>query len=557
MLQELSVHNYALIDSLELQLPEGFSTLTGETGAGKSIILGALGHILGRRAQLDALRDPNRKCIIEASFGLPAQRFEAFFTERDLDFETPTLIRREIAPSGKSRAFVNDTPVRLDTLKELSPSLIDVHSQHENLLLQDTAFQLDLLDNFAENQATQKAYRKEYMRYQELIREQNKLHQTAGGPEVDVDYLQYLYDELAEAKLEPGEQTKLEAELQRMEHAGEIQDRLGEAFQLANDEEYGVTTVVQRMYQAIRSVVDYAPELKDLSQRLESIHIEVEDLRQELETKSGEGDYDPGEKERMDQRLSRLMHLQHKHQVGSIEELLEKQQQLEEQIQQHGNQEERLKQLAEVLEKQGNKVQEAALSLRKTREEVVGKLSGEINELLKSLNLAQAQLAIELYPLNQWNEHGADRLEFTFSANPGQQLQALHKIASGGELSRVMLALKAVMARTKSLPTIIFDEIDTGVSGETAQKVASILAEMGANMQVVSITHLPQIAARSAAQFKVYKETREGEAQTGLRRLDPEERLHEVARLLSGENPSPAALANARELLGRETSTPS
>lgn len=551
MLQALSVQNYALIDSLELELPEGFSTLTGETGAGKSIILGALAHILGRRAHLDALRDPSRKCIIEATFGLPAQRFESFFTEWDLDFETPTLIRREIASSGKSRAFINDTPVRLETLKELSPSLIDVHSQHDNLLLQNTAFQLELLDNFAENQATRQAYRKEYARYQELNRALKELQQAAGGPEEDGDYLQYLYEELAEAKLEAGEQAKLEAELERMEHAGEIQDRLAEAFQLANDEEYGATAVLQRMNQAIRSVLDYAPDLKELNQRLESVHIEVEDLRQELETKSGEGDFDPAEKERLDQRLSKLMQLQQKHQVASLEELLEKQEQLEQQIQEQGNQEERLEQLKEALEKQKNKVQEAALRLRESREEVLDRLSEEINELLQSLNLAQAQFAIKLYALDQWNEHGADRLEFIFSANPGQPLQALHKIASGGELSRVMLALKAVMARTKSLPTIIFDEIDTGVSGETAQKVAAILAEMGKNMQVLSITHLPQIAARSAAQFKVFKETREGEAQTGLRCLNPEERLEEVARLLSGENPSPAALENARELLAK------
>ena len=550
MLQELSVHNYALIDALELQLPEGFSTLTGETGAGKSIILGALGHILGSRAQLDALRDPTRKCIIEASFGLPAQRFQSFFEERDLDYEHPTLIRREIAPSGKSRAFINDTPVRLDTLKELAPSLIDVHSQHENLLLQNTAFQLNLLDNFAENQPSLKAYQKEYKRYRELLTEQDQLRKAAGGPEVDVDYLQYLYDELAEAKLESGEQEKLETELERLEHAGEIQDRLSEAFQLANDEEYGASSAVQRMYQAIRSVVAYAPELKDLSERLESLTIEVEDLRQELETKNEEGAYDPGEKERLDQRLSKILHLQQKHQVSSVEELLEKQQAIEEKIQQYGTQEERRREIAELLETQEGSVQDAAIKLRKTREGVVEGLSKEINGLLKSLNLAQARLAISLYPQEQWSEHGADRLEFTFSANPGQSLRPLHKIASGGELSRVMLALKAVMARTKSLPTIIFDEIDTGVSGETAQKVASILAEMGEDMQVLSITHLPQIAARSQAQFKVYKETLKDEAQTRLQRLDPEERLQEVARLLSGENPSPAALANARELLG-------
>lgn len=549
MLRHLSVQNFALIESLDLDLRPGFSTITGETGAGKSIILGALGLILGQRAQSESLRDPEKKCIVEGTFTLDAERFEAYFEARDLDFDRESIIRREISPSGKSRAFINDTPVRLDDLKGLSLRLIDVHSQHENLLLSDTNFQLELLDSFAGNEREREAYLKAYDRYQALLKEQKELEAAVGGSSGDRDYWQFLYDELEKAELQQGEQSALEEKLQRLDNAGDIQERLAEALHLAEDEEHGAVEAIRRMAAAVASISSVAPELKSLEERLQSVYIEMEDLRRELSAQAEDLQYDPQERDNLDNRLSRLLALQQKHQVSSEEELIAAQKALEERLQLMDSQEHRRAEIEEALQQAQQALAAAALELTESRQKVTEKLSAEINDTLTSLNLPHAVFSIVLEPAHQFLRRGQDQVGFYFTANPGQKAQPLGKVASGGELSRVMLALKAIMARTQSLPTIIFDEIDTGVSGETAKKVAQILSRMGEDMQVISITHLPQIAGKSHFQYKVYKETQKGAVQTHLRVLDREERLRELARLLSGDQITEAALANARELL--------
>jgi DNA repair protein RecN (Recombination protein N) len=549
MLRHLSVQNFALIESLDLDLKPGFSTITGETGAGKSIILGALGLILGQRAQSESLRDPEKKCVVEGTFTLDAERFEAYFEARDLDFDRESIIRREISPSGKSRAFINDTPVRLDDLKGLSLRLIDVHSQHENLLLSDTNFQLELLDSFAGNEREREAYLKAYDRYQALLKEQKELEAAVGGSSGDRDYWQFLYDELEKAELQQGEQSALEEKLQRLDNAGDIQERLAEALHLAEDEEHGAVEAIRRMAAAVASISSVAPELKSLEERLQSVYIEMEDLRRELSAQAEDLQYDPQERDNLDNRLSRLLALQQKHQVSSEEELIAAQKALEERLQLMDSQEHRRAEIEEALQQAQQALAAAALELTESRQKVTEKLSAEINDTLTALNLPHAVFSIVLEPAHQFLRRGQDQVGFYFTANPGQKAQPLGKVASGGELSRVMLALKAIMARTQSLPTIIFDEIDTGVSGETAKKVAQILSRMGEDMQVISITHLPQIAGKSHFQYKVYKETQKGAVQTHLRVLDREERLRELARLLSGDQITEAALANARELL--------
>ena len=549
MLRHLSVQNFALIESLDLDLKSGFSTITGETGAGKSIILGALGLILGQRAQSESLRDPEKKCIVEGTFTLDAERFEAYFEARDLDFDRESIIRREISPSGKSRAFINDTPVRLDDLKGLSLRLIDVHSQHENLLLSDTNFQLELLDSFAGNEREREAYFKAYARYQALLKEQKELEAAVGGGSGDQDYWQFLYDELEKAELQQGEQSALEEKLQRLDNAGDIQERLAEALHLAEDEEHGAVEAIRRMAAAVASISSVASELKSLEERLQSVYIEMEDLRRELSAQAEDLQYDPQERDNLDNRLSCLLALQQKHQVSSEEELIAAQKALEERLQLMDSQQHRRAEIEEALQQAQQALAAAALELTESRQKVTEKLSAEINDTLRALNLPHAVFSIVLEPAHQFFRRGQDQVGFYFTANPGQKAQPLGKVASGGELSRVMLALKAIMARTQSLPTIIFDEIDTGVSGETAKKVAQILSRMGEDMQVISITHLPQIAGKSHFQYKVYKETQKGAVQTHLRVLDREERLRELARLLSGDQITEAALANARELL--------
>jgi len=551
MLQKLSVYNFALIENLQLDFPKGFSVITGETGSGKSILLGALRHLLGARADLKALRNPEKKCVIEGVFTLSRDMFLEAFKEHDLDFEEETIIRREIQPSGKSRAFINDSPVRLDILSQITERLIDVHSQHDTLLLNNNSFQLELIDNFAGNTKVKSAYQKIYNQHLALTKELKKLEAQQKEEGGDADYMQFLFEELASAKLVPGEQDEIEDKLSRLEHIGTIESAVAEALNLAQSEPYGISESLKQSRNQLKSVGRFDKALATLAERLESLSIEYEDIRAELEQIGENSSFDPLEKEKFDQRLSLLMGLQKKHLVSSNEELIAKREEIEASIANALDRDEKLSHLRKQIEDKLIELKGAADDLRKSRQSILAKLQASLEEILGGLNMKDAQFIVEIREAAEFSLSGKDEIQFLFSANLGQKPALLSKIASGGELSRVMLALKAILSRTKALPTIIFDEIDTGVSGATARKIADILAAMGKDMQVISISHLAQIAAKGDSHFKVWKENSEGNTQTHIKELDADQRLEEIARLLSGEEITEAALANAKQLMAQ------
>lgn len=550
MLKKLSVDNFALIDNLQLDFPKGFSVITGETGAGKSILLGALGHLLGARADLKALRNPAKKCIIEGVFLLDSKKFLLPFKEHDLDFEEESIIRREIQPSGKSRAFINDTPVRLDVLTKITERLIDVHSQHDTLLLNNTGFQLELIDSFALNTKQGAVYQKHYLKHVELLKSLKLLEAEQREEGGDADYRQFLFEELESAQLIPGEQEDIEGKLAKLEHVGSIESAVSEALKLAQSEPFGISESLKQSRNQIKAVARFDKGLASLAERLSSLSIEFEDIRAELEQIGEDSTFNPQEKESLDLRLSQLMGLQKKHLVASNEELIAKKLEIEESIVEAINRDDKLTDLRQQVEAVLLQLLEAATVLRNSRQAVLAKLQSSLEKILSGLNMADAQFIIEISESANFTPSGKDDIRFLFSANLGQKPALLNKIASGGELSRVMLALKAILSRTKSLPTIIFDEIDTGVSGATARKIADILADMGKDMQVISISHLAQIAAKGESHFKVWKENLAGKTQTRIQELSADQRLEEIARLLSGEEITEAALANARQLIG-------
>lgn len=548
MLLQLTIQNYALIEELHLDLSDGLTTLTGETGAGKSILLGALSLILGQRADLSVLRNTEQKCIIEGTFKI-AKKWQPFFEKHHLDFDPHTILRREITPAGKSRAFVNDTPAKLSILQTLSEHLIDVHSQHQTLLLNDTGFQLGLLDAFAKNEKELRNYKEVYQQYKNLIAEKDRITHQAKNPAADREYTQFLFDELEKAKLQPGESDALQKELEELEHVGEIQEGLSLALQLLQNPERGVQEQINEAHAAVERASRFKGDIVPFAERLNSVRIELDDLRMELENRHGEIEYNPERKTKLDERWSHLLHLQQKHKVDTEQELLQRQEELNEQLQSLDSLQQRQAKIDAEIAQAEVKVQDAALQLRKGRKKVAPQLAQKVKELLSSLNMQDAEFRIDIAERDNYRSTGKDEVLFAFSANKGVDVKPLQKIASGGELSRVTLALKAIMARTKGLPSIIFDEIDSGVSGGTAGKIGDILNDMGQYMQVIAITHLPQIAARGQEHYKVEKTTSQGQVQTGITRLMEEQRKYEIARLLSGENITDAALQNARELL--------
>lgn len=545
MLRKLSVKNYALIDQLDLDLQNGLSVLTGETGAGKSIILGALGLVLGNRADLKALRNPDEKCVVEAIFKLDEKRFRDFFVKNDLDFEADCIIRRELTPSGKSRTFINDTPVTLNVLNQLSNQVIDVHSQHDTLLLNNTAFQLQLLDSYADNLAVRETYQNAYKQWRQAVKTLSEFEKAFSLESFDLDYQQFLYDELVEAKLEAGEQERLEEELRILESAGDIQEALAAAI---NSFDESIEHGLQSMVLALRNLGRFGKEYEELSSRAESARIELDDLRNEIASVSEKVELDPAELERKDQRLSDLVRLQKKHGVLSEEELLTKREDLGEKLGEFAHHDEKLKVLRDAVVKSRESMEAQAVALTSSRRKAIPAVEESIAAILADLNMPAAKLEIRL-TAGDHQLSGADTIDFLFTANPGQAARPLAKVASGGELSRVMLALKSTMAARNELPAIIFDEIDTGVSGETAGKIGSILKSMSQRMQVLAITHLPQIASRGDHHLKVYKQVEDGQTRSGIQVLGEDARLYELARMLSGEEITEAAIANARTLL--------
>jgi len=551
MLSRLFIKNYALIENLDMTFHEGLNIITGETGAGKSIIMGALGLILGNRVEGKHFFHADQKCIIEGYFDIDAYQLVDFFKENDLDYDSKTIIRREVASDGKSRAFVNDSPVTLAVLKSLGELLIDIHSQHATLQINTEKFQLLVLDSVAKDQALLTAYQEAFHQYKERIKELQLVKEELVVAQATFDFNQFQFEELDKVHLKEGEQKGLEDEQRQLENAEEIKRGLLRANFLLEEQEGAVTDSLKEAMNQLQDIRNYLPAESDLVDRLQSAFIEIKDIAQEITALEQDISMDEQRLSVVNDRLSELYNLQKKHRVDTVEELIVIKEHLEQQLLSVHNQEDRLFALEDAVEKSRATLEDMAQELHDARASILPQIEQYVQEMLREVGMPHAKLIVELsfLPLDKFKNNGADEVQFLFAANKGQMLQPIHKVASGGELSRVMLAVKSLVAQTLALPTIIFDEIDTGISGEVALKVGEIMERLAENMQVLSITHLPQIASRGQAHFKVYKQDDTDKTSTHIVLLDKEEKVMEVAQMLSGAQPGEAALKHARELI--------
>ena len=549
MLTQLSINNYALINHLSIDFSSGLSIITGETGAGKSILLGALGLVLGNRADLSSLKDTSTKCIVEAKVAISNYSLQDFFISVDLDYEPETIIRREILPSGKSRAFVNDTPVTLNVLNELRSKLIDVHSQHQTMQLSDASFQFEILDALAKNTDRIASYKRGFIQLGSLKKELLSLETAQKEANKQYDYNLHLFTELEDAGVKEDEQSGLEEKLEKLNNIEDIKLNLSESLELSIHEEVGLQNLLNTLEFKISKIASFSKEYQELADRITSIKIEMDDIVSELETANENVDFNPNEVEEINDRLQLLYNLQKKHYVNSNQELLLVFEQLSDKVRQVESAEGDLNNKKEQIAAISLKLDVVAEKISKARTSAIPKLTKQLEFLLTDLGMENARFAIKAIPTNTYFSTGKDTLEFLFSANKGGNFGELKKVASGGELSRIMLSVKKVLSENTQLPTIIFDEIDTGVSGEVSNKIAAIMGQMGNNMQVIAITHLPQIAAKGSSHYKVYKEEINGVTTTNLKQLSTEERIKEIAEMLSGKDISDSAIMHAKELL--------
>ncbi|WP_224490740.1 DNA repair protein RecN [Robertkochia flava] len=549
MLKSLSIKNYALIDELQVSFNEGFTTITGETGAGKSILLGGLSLILGKRADLNSLRDASEKCILEATFDIRGYGLHAFFEEEDLDFEEMTILRREILPCGKSRAFINDTPVTLTVLSGLGEQLVDIHSQHQTLKLTDNDFQFRFLDAVAGNFELLEAYSAKLKTWRSLGKQLSRLQEEKRESLREYDYNQFLLGELQEAKLEAGMLEELEETYEKLNNVEFIKEQLGYGVQLLESEQFGVLGQLVDLKNAMKKLSSFGERYQELAKRMESAFLELDDAGNELKTMEEELEDDPQLLERTNERLQQIYDLQKKHGVAGMDELIAIQKALEDKVLATEGLDERIEQMEAEAEKLRTQLEELASQIRAKRLEVVPGLQKNLESALGPLGMPNAKFDIQLEETDDLRGNGKDDLQFLFSANKGGVFSELKKVASGGELSRIMLVIKSMLARYMKLPTIMFDEIDTGVSGEVSNKMAGIMKEMSATMQVFTITHLPQVAAKGDKQFKVFKADEAGQTVSSMKALEEQERIEELAEMLGGKQLSDSALAHARELL--------
>lgn len=549
MLTQLSINNYALINQLTIGFSNGLSIITGETGAGKSILLGALGLVLGNRADLSSLKDTSKKCVVEAKVSISGYNLKDFFEEVDLDYENETIIRREILPSGKSRAFINDTPVRLSVLNELRTKLIDVHSQHQTLELSDNSFQFSILDALAKNKDKIDSYKRGYLTLNQLNKELEALELIQKEANQQYDYNLHLFNELEEANLKAGEQLDLEEKLEKLNNIEDIKLNLSEALEISINEEIGVQNALNSLEHKLSKISSFSKEYQGLSDRITSVKIEIDDIISELENANENVEFNPNEIEVLNDRLQLIYNLQKKHYVSSNEELLKVLEGLSEKVSQVENAEETINNKKNEIYDVSVKLDKLAGLISKSRTVAIPKLTKELEFLLSELGMENARFDIKTKQTPIYFSNGKDQLEFLFSANKGGSFGELKKVASGGELSRIMLSVKKVLSENTQLQTIIFDEIDTGVSGEVSNKIAAIMEQMSNNMQVIAITHLPQIASKGNNHYKVFKEEVNGITTTNLKQLTPEERIIEIAEMLSGKNISDSALTHAKQLL--------
>jgi len=549
MLQKLYIENYALIDRLDLDFDKGFSVITGETGAGKSILLGALSLILGQRAESRVIKEGYDKCVVEAVFSIGAYGLESFFTENDLEFSPDScLIRRELYSNGKSRAFVNDSPVSLSVLKNLTAQLIDIHSQHQNLFLGDDVFQLNVVDSVARNHELQNTYKIAYQHYKELQASLKKLEDTARKSKEEEDYLRFQFVQLEEAKLLEGEQQDLESEWDMLTHAEEIKLGLGKIFNLLDEEEHGVNVSLKAALNHTDSIQKVYSKLQEPRERIHSCYLDLKDLAGEIEVLLNDVEVNPERMEQVSDRMNQLYTLQQKHRVKSTSELIEIREGLARKLSVIDSFEDDLADLKKKLIEAENQTQGLADELSATRSAFHKPIEVKLVHLLVQLGMPKAALQIhqKKKPLDL---DGQDQISFLFSANKNTVLQPISQIASGGEISRIMLSIKSLIADYTSLPTLLFDEIDTGVSGEIAHKMGQIMKAIASKRQVICITHLPQIAAKGDCHYKVYKIEQNDRSVTAVKMLKDEERLQEIAQMLSGANVSEAAIRNAHALL--------
>ena len=550
MLKHLYIKNFTLIDELDIELYPGFSVITGETGAGKSIILGAIGLLLGQRADSKAIKQGADKCVIEAQFDLSRYGMEDFFEENDIEYDaSDCIIRRELTAAGKSRAFINDTPVQLSMLKELGERLVDIHSQHQNLLLNKQDFQLNVVDIIAGDEKELAAYQQAFTQYHAAEKELQALQESIEQNRQNADFLQFQCEELSQANLMEGEQEELEQKSETMSHAEEIKSALYEADNALSSEGTGVVVSLKTALSAIRQIEEVLPDAKELVERMDSSYIELKDIAQEISSQMEYVDFDPNELDAINNRLDKLYDLEKKYHVETIEELITKRDELKLQLDCIENSDEALEELQKKLVQLQMQAKKAANTLTKLRTKAAKQIEKEMQTRLVPLGMPNVRFSIQMTE-GALGTSGQDQVAFLFSANTSTPLQPISQVASGGEIARVMLSLKAMISGAVKLPTIIFDEIDTGVSGKTAEKMAQIMQEMGQHeRQVISITHLPQIAALGSAHYKVEKEETSKGTISKMRQLSPEERIDEIAQMLSGSDISEAAIQNAKQLL--------
>lgn len=550
MLKQLYIKNFTLIDELDISFNPGFSVITGETGAGKSIILGAIGLLLGNRADTRQVKAGTERCIVEAHFDLHKYNLQTFFQEHDLDYdEQDCIVRREVSASGKSRAFINDSPVSLQQMKDLGERLVDIHSQHQNLLLRKEDFQLNVIDLMADNERERNDYITAYQSYTQARSQLQALKQQMQASHDNEDFLRFQQSELNDAQLTAGEQEELEEQSQLMSHVEEIKSALYESDNLLNADSTGIVNGLRTIINQLHSIENVFPAAEELASRTDECFIELKDISEEISNRLERVDFNPAELERINDRLDHLYSLQQKYHVSSVEELIDIKQNIDEQLSQIDNSDEQLKELQDQLIALESACQDKAKRLSATRQKAARKVEQAMKSRLVPLGIPNVRFEVSLSekPLST---DGTDRVAFLFSANKSTALLPVSEVASGGEIARVMLSLKAMISGSVKLPTIIFDEIDTGVSGRVAEQMAAIMKEMGdADRQVISITHLPQIAAMGATHYRVSKEERKQGTTSSMVMLSQEERISEIAQMLSGSNISEAAISNAKALL--------
>lgn len=549
MIRFISIHNYALIESLEIDFNSGYSVITGETGAGKSILIGALSLILGNRADVNILKNKEKKCVVEAQFDIQRYSLKVFFDKNDIDYDEVTVVRREISPTGRSWAFINDTPVNLTVLKDLSVQLTDIHSQHNNLNLNNNLFQLNVLDAFAKLTNEVELYQQKFYTYNKLKKEYLKLLDKAKKEKSDFDYLQYQFDELETVKLNVGEQSQIETELKQLNHAEEIKQNLSLSYSYLSDEESGINTKLRECLTALKTIQKYYDKSEELIQRLESTKIEIDDITGEIETSSEDIEHNPDRATYLKERIDIIYELQNKHSVSSIEELIEIKNVLQSKLIDITSYDQQISESKKQLDGMEIDLNKLADHLSKNRKAASKQLEIEIVALLQKLAMPNAQFVVSQLINDHFSENGKDTISFLFSANKHVSPQEISEIASGGEISRLMLSIKSIISDAMALPAIVFDEIDTGVSGDIAEKIGNIMKNMSDNMQVISITHLPQVAAKADHHYKVYKVEGDQDTKTDILLLKNKDRVTELAKMLSGENLTEAAIKNAEELL--------